>query len=301
MIHKIDVEPLNEEEKRVIVDIDDNYLAVRETSPAYKDYAPGAVGRGYLGALLELADGLIVSTEPLKTVYSELNKNIDVLPNCIELEEWARPNIKNDGVIRIGFSGGVEHKVDLEIILEPMAYILAKYPNVKFEVCAALDPLTAMQFGTRMNEFCKKDITKQFGITGGTDGATWLGYPQLLNSFGWNIIIAPLIDDEFNRGKSHIRWLESTMVGCPVIASPVYPYLNKIKGKDTIVHNKTGMFADTAEAWYNALVELIESESKRMELVGNAYKYISENWTYELNAKNWKKVINKYLCKRLQI
>jgi glycosyltransferase involved in cell wall biosynthesis len=282
--------------KKVLVDIDDNFFAVRKDSPAFKDYDKGQQGRYYIGALLELADGMTVSTDPLKEVYSKLNKSIDVLPNCVELEEWPiQRKVWDDGKIRIGFSGGVEHKVDLEMILEPMSYILAKHPNVLFEICAAVSPQTAMEMGVKMNEFCKKDITKQFRITGGTEGATWLGYPQLLNSFGWDIIIAPLIEDEFNRGKSHIRWLESTMVGCPVVASPVYPYIESINGVKTIEDGKTGFFAHNNEQWYQKLEDLIQSKELRQTINSNAYEYIKKHWQQKQCAKEWKKVIEKYL------
>lgn len=281
--------------RKCIVDIDDNYFAVRKDSPAYKDYAPDTAGRGYISALLDLADGVTVSTEPLRKVYSKLNKNIDVLPNCVELSEWGGKVNFSDGRIRIGFSGGVEHKVDLEMILEPMAYILAKYPNVLFEVCAALNPVTAMEMAVKMNEFCKKDISSQFRITGGTDGATWLGYPQLLTSFGWDIVIAPLIDDEFNRGKSHIRWLESTMIGCPVIASPVYPYFEDIQGIKTIEHEKTGILARESKDWFKYLELLINNKEARHKITSNAFKYVKKNWQYKNHASKWKEVIEKYL------
>lgn len=280
--------------RKVIVDMDDNYLALRKGSTAFNAYDVGQKQRGVTGALLELSDGLIVSTEPLKKAYSKFNK-VDVLPNCVEISEWPKPQFKNDGKIRIGFAGGIDHKPDLEMILEPLAYILAKHSNVILEICGALDPQTAMEMANTMNDYCKKDISKQFRITGATEGGVWLGYPEMLNSFSWDIVIAPLIDDTFNQGKSHIRWMEASLIGAAVVASPVYPYIQDIQGVKVIEHGKTGFFAATSVRWFEYLEALINDEKLRRTIAENAFNYIKDNWTSDKWVDKWKKTINKYL------
>lgn len=280
--------------KKVLLDIDDDFLSIREDNPAFKDYEYGQGPREYLSAALQLADGVIVSTAPLKKVYSQLNKKIDVLPNCSDINDWPKERkIWNDGKVRIGFAGGLAHYADLELILEPMAYILAKYPNVLFEVVGAIAPQDAMRMCVKMNEFCKKNISEQFRIAGGT--LAWQGYPEMLNNSGWDIVIAPLIDDAFNRGKSHIRWMESSMVGCTVVASPVYPYKEKIFGTKVIEDGITGMHAYNSEDWFNKLSFLIEYPNERKQVAQNAYEYIKDNWQWEQWSNKYKKVIEKYL------
>lgn len=280
--------------KNLLVDIDDNFMEMRPDNPAFSDYEYGQGPREFMGAYLSLASGMTVSTLPLKRAYKGLNPKIDVLPNCCDIQDW--PNVRkmwDDGIVRIGFAGGRGHGADLELVLEPMAYILAKYPNVLFEIIGAITVEESMQMANKMNSFCKKDITKQFRITGGT--LAWQGYPDLLTSFGWDIVIAPLVDEPFNQSKSHIRWLESSMIHCPVIASPVYPYCEHIKGIKTIEHEKTGLLAKTSEEWYQMLEGLIKHPEVRREIADNAYEYIKENWQYEQHADKWKRVIEKYL------
>jgi len=279
--------------KKVIVDVDDNYFGVREDNPAIKDYGKGKEGRYNVGAFLSLADGVTVSTSPLKGVYKTINPHIDVLPNCCDINDW--PNVRkmwDDGKIRIGFAGGLGHLDDLNIVLEPMSYILAKYPNVTWEIIGALWPQEAMEMVNKMNAFCKKNIASQVKISAGT--MAWQGYPELLTSFGWDIVLAPLVDGEFNRGKSHIRWLESSMIHCPVVASPAYPYKEKIFGVNTIEDGKTGLFASTSEEWYRHLSNLVLSKTMRQEIAHNAYEYVKDNWQYVQWEDKWKKVIDKY-------
>lgn len=280
--------------KKIVIDVDDNYFKVRANNPAIKDYAKGQEGRYMIGAFLELASGLMTSTEPLKKVYKKLNKHIDVLPNCNDINDW--PNVRkmwDDGKIRIGFAGGQGHLDDLELILEPMAYVLAKYPNVIWEIIGALWPKEAMEMVNKMNGYCKKDIASQVRISGGT--LAWQGYPELLASFGWDIVLAPLVDDEFNQGKSHIRWMEASMIHCPVVASPVYPYFEPIQKVKTIQNGVTGIFARTKEDWFRELEFLVTNKTARQEIAENAYNYVKDNWQWSQHIHKWKKVIEHYL------
>ncbi len=280
--------------KNILVDMDDDFIHMRPDNPAYKDYEYGQGPREYMSAYISLASGITVSTDPLKKVYKALNKKVDVLPNCCDISDW--PNVRkmwDDGKVRIGFAGGQGHLADLELILEPMAYILAKYSNVSFEICGGLWPQQAMDMVNKMNAFCKKNISDQVRIAGGT--LAWQGYPEMLASFGWDIVIAPLVDEPFNRGKSHIRWLESSMIHAPVVASPVYPYVSDIQGVKTIQDGQTGLVAHTAEDWFKHLDYLINNKGARRELADNAYNYIKDHWQYSQWADKWKNVINKYL------
>lgn len=281
--------------KPILIDLDDNYLAIRKDNPAYSDYEYGNGPAEHLSALVSLVSGVIVSTAPLKKLYKSLNKNIDVLPNCNDVKDW--PNVRkqwDDGKVRIGFCGGAGHLADLVLIIEPMAYILAKYPNVIFEICGAITPQEAMSMVTKMNELCKKDVSTQVRIAGGTEGQVWQGYPELLTSFGWDIVVAPAIDDEFNRCKSHNRWLESSMIYAPVIASQVYPYYKNIQGVKTIQDGKTGLFARNSQEWFKQLDSLIQNKDLRYQIATNSYEYVKENWQYEQWALKWKRVIEKY-------
>jgi len=276
---------------KILVDIDDNFPAIRDDNPAATTYKNGAIGT--VGAFLSLADGVIVSTLPLKKVYKKWNKNIDVFPNCNDVNDWPveRQNMQ-DEKIRIGFAGGLSHKKDLEMILEPMAYILAKYPNVIFQVIGALNPVDAMEMATKMYQLSNVDVADRFMVRGGTEA--WHGYPELLNSFAWDIAIAPSIDDEFNKCKSHNRWMESTMIGCPVVASPVYPNITPIQGRQVIRHGITGVIANNSEEWFEMLSGLIENPDKRKEIAKNAYDYITKEWQWSNWEKEFKKIIDKY-------
>lgn len=280
--------------KNLVIDVDDNFIAMRTDNPAFADYEQGNGPGEFLGASLGLASGVTVSTEPLRKLYKTLNKKIDILPNCNDINDWPKDIKKwDDGKIRIGFAGGRGHIADLDLIVEPMSYILLKYPNVLFEIVGSIWPTEAMELVNRMNAFTKKDISKQVRIAGGT--LAWQGYPEMMANMGWDIVIAPLVKDAFNECKSHIRWLEATMIKCPVVASPVYPYKEPVQDTQTIQDEKTGLFAKDSKEWFAMLDGLITHPEARKELAENAYNYIKDYWQWEQHAYKFKKVIEKYL------
>ena len=281
-------------DKKVLVDVDDDYLNMRKENPAIKNYDVLKGGRYFLSAFLELSDGMTVSTQPLKNLYTKFNQEIDVLPNCCDVNDW--PKVRkawDDGKVRIGFAGGMGHNDDLDLIIEPIARILNKYPNVEFQIIGAVDPVQAKLIGAKMLKFAERNILSQFKIANGT--MAWSGYPELLASFGWDIALAPLVDCPFNRSKSHIRWLESSMIHCPVIASPVYPYYEPIQGVNTMVDEVTGLFANNSHEWFEKMERLILDKGLRKSIADNAYSYILKNWQYSQWTSQWKKVIKKYL------
>ena len=281
--------------KKVVVDLDDNYLQIRDDNPAAKDYAPMKGGRYFLGAFMGLANGLTVSTDPLVTAYKDINKSIDVLPNCNDIDDWKNPRkIFKDNKIRIGYAGSITHNDDLEIIWEPMGYILDKYPNIRFEIAGAIDPKLIGDVMAKVQKHAKRDITGQMWFYGGTQA--WYGYTKILASFGWDIGLAPLVDEPFNHCKSHIKWMDYAMVGCPTVASKVYPYCQPIMGVDTIIHEKTGLLCEnTVESWKKNIESVIIKPELRRELADNAYIFIKDNWQYKDWAHLWKKAFDKYL------
>jgi glycosyltransferase involved in cell wall biosynthesis len=280
--------------KPVIVDIDDNYRAIREDNPAFADYDVMKGGRYFLGAFMSLASGLTVSTQPLAEAYADLNARIDVLPNCCDLSEWtAKRKRWRDGKIRIGYAGSVTHGDDLALIYEPIGKVLDRNTNVVFEIVGSVGGKDLEAFSDRVQAFAARDIGGQVEFYGGTP--SWQGYPKFLASFGWDIGIAPLVGGIFNECKSHIKWLEYSAIGIPTVASPVYPYRQDIQGIHTIQDGKTGFFAANTDEWVFHLQRLVDSALLRSETAGSARSYIAEHWQYRQHAGKWRDAIQKYL------
>lgn len=55
-------------------------------------------------------------------------------------------------------------------------------------------------------------------------GVPILNYPSKFKSLNLQMVVAPIKDMEFNRCKSHIKYLECCALGIPLFASRMKPY-----------------------------------------------------------------------------
>lgn len=84
-----------------------------------------------------------------------------------------------------------------------------------------------------------------------------------------DINIMPLIDTEFNRAKSDLKFIESASVGAVCLASPtVYA--------KTMRHMDTGVIFHTPEEFENNLLLLVNNYELRNQIRANAYRYVKE-------------------------
>lgn len=264
----------------IVQDYDDDMLAVREDQPASKmGYQVGGQRRAYTASMMSLADALIVSTTPLKESFTQVlkevfkdKKDIYVFPNYNDVNDWNYPQPKKDGKkIVIGWAGSVTHDADLKIVMPALAKILDKYDNVYLELLGGIMQGSIAFLTKDFSPKAKDKLRVIFGTP------AWDKYPELMMSQKWDIGLAPLIDDKFNRSKSHIKWMEYAMIGIPTIASDVYPYSKNIK-------EGTGLLAGD---WEKHLSFLIENPEERKRISENAFKYIKENLQWKQHKQEY--------------
>jgi hypothetical protein len=127
--------------------------------------------------------------ENLKKVYSKYNKNIFVNKNTIDFRFWQHTNAWGiNGKTIVGWAGAGGHTFDMSLIEEPVKELKKKWGN-KVEFVA---------FGAEKPEFFDRHV----------GWAELRKYPEKLASLGFDIGLAPLRDNLYNRGKSNLRWLE---------------------------------------------------------------------------------------------
>ncbi len=278
--------------KKVIIDLDDNYLDVAESHPLYDKLKPTKKDRAFTSTILSFADVITVSTEPLKQRLNEhlkkvynLEKKIVVLPNMNNYRDWDfKPAKKYSDKVVIGYSGSNSHYDDLKMVFPAIAKIMDKYPHVYFESMGALGKENLELFT------CFSDNAKtRCDILPST--WTFDEYPKHLASMKWDIGIAPLVDTAFTRCKTPIKFFEYSIYKIPTIASRVYPYYVYSFNREIIDNEKTGILCKPSE-WFDALEKLILDKDLRETIGQNAYKHVRENWQYD---QEFTDVINEIL------
>lgn len=278
--------------KKVVIDIDDNYLDVLPTNPLYDNLKAGKKDKAMITAMLSFADVITCSTEPLsqrigdhmKEVYG-LDKKVVVLPNFNDLNDWNFPiPERNKDKIVIGYAGSNSHYDDLVMIMPHVSKLMNKYKNLYFHTVGLLSADKLHLF----KDFSKESLNRCEILS----GVRTRDYPKMLIEANWDIAIAPLVDSAFTRSKSHIKWMENASCKVPVVASRVYPYFVDLYGRNIIKHEDTGLLVKPSE-WYDALESLILSKEKRNRIGENGYNAVKNNWQYK--DSNLGHIINEML------
>lgn len=280
--------------KPLVIDLDDDYYNIRDDQPASEVYYSGSQKRAYVGAFLSLASKITVSTQPLAWTYAkEMKKRhgkqfeIDILPNFNDFDEFKYGQEYDNGdKVVIGWQGSTTHFADLKMVLPHIDRLMDKYPNVYLELLGGVE----MERAGALFKGIKN--IERISVNGGTQ--SWEGYPKLLSEQKWDIGICPLVDDKFNRGKSHIKWLEYSAYKIPTVASNVYPYYKDILGVKTIQDGSTGFLCEEFD-WYEKLEKLVLDKDLRKQIAQNSYEYVRDHWQPNNWIDKWKNTIDNLI------
>lgn len=226
--------------KVFLAEVDDDVLDTPPWNAAYEQYGPNQAIRATVVEFLRAMDGIVVTTPFLAQKYRELNKHVYQVRNSIQFGVWDKhvgailPGTRKE--IRIGWAGGAAHDDDLATIEKPIKEILAKNKGVSFHL---------------MNG-CPEFFKNQSKITWHAGFHRIDKYPRALAALKFDIGIAPLVDCDFNRGKSNLRKLEYGAMRIPVVASDVGHF------HDTVHHGKDGFLYKTPEQFKQCLQTLID-------------------------------------------
>jgi len=288
------VEAMNfaqENNKPVVIENDDYLFGVSPNNiGGYGAWNPGKLFIHRFTQQMVKADALILSTPQLGREYFPYNSNIYILPNFLNEDKWINPLIKKkDGYLRIGWAGGNAHFDDLKMITKVIEKIvLENKDKVKFETMGMLKKELKGVF-SNLEEF--SEVCPKCEYQG--DSVTWTGenldnYPLVLASHGWDIALAPVINNSFGNCKSDIKLKEYAATGYPIVASDVAPYREaKEDGCDVLLSRNF-------EEWYNNIKLLIDNPDRRKEMIENNKKWMSKKWIGEnivLYSEAFKQII----------
>jgi glycosyltransferase involved in cell wall biosynthesis len=272
--------------KPMYTELDDWIFDIPSYNFASTPYHPNSESEAVAYDQLKLSDGFIVSTNYLKEKLEQLcpGKPCYVVKNSIDFDIWdkvERPTLLHDAkpdLVRIGYTGCSNHSGDLEIIKKPLMALLEEFPNLEF-VTLPFETFKDIQH-ERIHKLTKWTPLSQF--------------PHEVSSWELDFGIAPLRDNELNRAKSNLRWLEYSALHLPTVASRVYPFQN------SILDNKDGLLvSNNAKDWYEAMRGLIVEKGKRTRIGEAAYKRVKKEYSMDQVAKTYlsilKSIKNEFL------
>ena len=262
-------EVCNTKGKLLVAELDD-FFGVNPDNP-FKDKHKELEAAKWLETLCGVADMITTTTDYLaETIRKTLKKHnvekdIFVLPNYLDIEKWDLPILKNyTDEIRLVWAGSCSHRDDIKFIAPVIKKLAKKYPQLKFIHCGDVDlqPLF-------------KDINSEY-----VEAVNVGAWPAKLHSLRADIGVAPLLDNEFNRNKSNLKYLEYGISGIPSV------YSNVVYSK-TIKDEETGLLAQTEEEFFDKLEKLITDIELRNKIGANAYIDVRTNYDIKNHISKW--------------
>lgn len=276
------------ERKAFITEIDDNIFDIPSGNVAAHPYQPNSEAEWVAQKQIEMSDALICSTQFLLDKMKGMfpDKPAYLVPNSLDFDIWDKLTFqdgglppKPEGTIRIGYTGCSNHRKDLEMIREPMSAILKEFPNVQFFITP--QPIPG-------GFFMGWPGVPNMGFV-----AKWVQidqYPMFLKSWDLDIGVAPLQDNDFNRSKSNLRWLEYSAIHIPTVASRVYPFKNSIR------HGEDGYVCNSSQQWYDVLRTLILDAQKRKQVGEAAYARVKSDFNMDKTARRYAEILKEIQC-----
>lgn len=226
------------------------------------------------------ADGVIVSTNPLKQQMAEFNDRVIVIENALDerlVRQEDRPAGRG-GKCVVGYMGTATHDADLMMIAPALTEVLRRR-QAEFQIVGAIADRSVLRV------FRDQGIPVTVLRTG--DDFEYPGFMRwLAKNAAWDVAIAPLRDNLFTRCKSDLKFLDYAAMGFPGIYSRVRPYARSVR------HLETGyLAANDAAAWADGLESLLSNPALRTRIAGNARNYLRSQRTLLRNAGRWRDAI----------
>jgi glycosyltransferase involved in cell wall biosynthesis len=252
----------------LVYESDDLLLELPEDHPERAYYQEAWLP--IIRALIE-ADAVTTTTAPLGDYFRLINPNTWVLPNYLDPDLWPVcrvPQQGDPGSVVIGYMGTQSHVPDLHGITPALLSILNNNPgSVRLNVWG-FQPSSPL-----LN---RPDVHWEDRAL-----ADHSEFADFFSRQSCDIFLAPLCDNEFNLGKSHLKFLEYSALGVPGIYSRFGPY------QEVVVHGDNGFLASGYEEWRQYIQQLIDDPMLRVQVGSSAQATVHDQWLISRNANQW--------------
>lgn len=247
--------------KKIIYDLDDTLWDIPASNKAHRHYPPAELRK--VDAVIKCCDCITTSTFPLADFMSKrFKKPTFIVPNKLWMSELGFDGEKKlNEKLKIGWAGSYTHSGDFD---HHLANVLRNLPFDKVDLyMMGYTPVFAQSFAKQVPWVDTKDFHKTFAEQ------------------NWDIGIMVATDNQFNRCKSNLKFLEYGAIKCASVGHDIYPYTH------TVEHGVDGFLVkETKKDWAEYIYKLIEDDNLRLTIANNAYEKVKNLWTYEGDAAN---------------
>lgn len=255
-----------------VVDSDDAMWCIDKANTAWGAWNgdpknPHKAHWRWLDRAMDLADLVTVTTPALASRYGKHGR-VEILPNYVPDSLFEVPNhTAEQRSPALGWSGFTStHPHDLKVVQEAVSDALRDFPHASARVLGDAE-------GAARDWRISADQVEEL-----PPAAIGESYYEELSRLGLGLV--PLRDTKFNRGKSHLKALEMSAVGLPVIASDL-PETRALARILPIT------LAATPKEWHDAIASSFNNWEESQQTGAYAARLVRESLTYEYRASMW--------------
>ena len=293
---------------KLIIDLDD-YWRLNDMHPSYQLYKEEQVADKIIYHIKNV-DYVTCTTEYLANKIKPFNPNVIILPNALNPEGQFEPHPSTSNKLRFGLTGGSSHNKDVQLlegvvkqlspdILNQIQFVLCGFDKGVYKVTDEKGNVELRDVPWHLNQWT--DIEKML-----TDNYRTVSpeHKEFLNQFNWkmefnsdepykrlwtrdvlsygtiynefDVLLVPLIGNDFTACKSELKLIEASVMNKPVIVSEVLPYticgINAIEKGGTINPNGNCIMINNnkgSKAWVKAITKLVKDVELRNMIASN--------------------------------
>jgi glycosyltransferase involved in cell wall biosynthesis len=261
--------------KKVVYDLDDNLWNLPHYNPAAHAPNFAAIKRLFTACIQE-CDYVVASTNALQAAIKNnvrIKKPVRVINNAVDFDLFCPLPRLDTGMVTVGWGGSMTHDKDISDVYALIPELLEKNPRMRFEsVGAEMDKNLAEH--PRVRPRMAVPIAE---------------YPSRLASWRWDVFLAPLVDNAFNRSKSNIKMLEAAALMKPILVSPVAPYSDFCKLDRDLEY----LLCHTIKQWREKITHLVNDAEARHFYGMKLYAVARKHFDVVDMAKKWNDIFNE--------
>ena len=257
----------------VLYFIDDDLLNIYKLGDDFSYISPGTAMYVVVEKLLSLSDIIVAFSQNIANSVSKYNKCITVLKTNVLSKYLSNEDSYNEGeTFNIIFMGGGARKEEFSEIQDDLVQICEKYRDkVSF---------TFMGYIPEKMKGVKDSRVTYIEYT--------LSYYQYLNRLSasrFNLLLCPLYDNDFKRGKSPVKLLEACCCGAIGLFSDVSVY-------ECIEDRIQGYKIKNGDNWFDKIDQIIQSPiDEKKRIFSQAISLAKESYATERNLPEFELTI----------
>ncbi|MCX5522180.1 glycosyltransferase [Streptomyces bobili] len=234
---------------RLVLDLDDDYFHI-DPSNAHAAATWDKAMLQRLAGNMALANVVTCCSEPLAAVLRDYADDVRVIPNGLHAHLLGKPRdyLAEGRPLSVGWAGTTSTVAELPEAVRALNRISAysRPGGVQVRI-VGIGPEQAMGMGLR---------GRGVGALGWVPNVDH--YLQAVAE--WDVWCAPYRDTAFNRAKFPTKWLESSVLGIPLIASDIEPYRRVIR------HGENGFLVRYEHEWGRLIKRLVDDPELRQRI-----------------------------------